>query len=327
MKTFLIKTTLFVFVLLTILCMALFWIKNPSVSESLLGALPDKHMSLKNAQSPKIVFVGGSNLSFGLDSRRISEEFQMPVVNMGIHAGIGLRYMMNDVLPYVKKNDVIVLVPEYVFFYSPFYYGNIELISILFDIFPEGKQFISIQQWQALTSYVLKYAATKIKNIPNNLINKFKHKSTTIGVYDKHSFNNFGDAYIHWNKASEIVSCSGKCSGKETVNAFVLSDIKEFKNNLHKKGAELIILPPAYQECSFNNEQYIINQIETQLKESNLAYLTPPSRYRFADNFIFNTPYHLNKKGVDLRTAKVIEDLRMRILKGKKNARGTPLNN
>jgi hypothetical protein len=315
MKTFLIKTTLFAFVLIAILWMAFFWIQNPAVNESLLGALPDKHALLKNAQSPKIVFVGGSNLSFGLDSRRISEEFQMPVVNMGIHGGIGLRYMMNDVLPYVKKNDVIILVPEYDQFYSQVYYGNVELVSILFDIFPQGKQFISIRQWQILAPYVFKYSGTKIKTIPMILISKFMPKSKIIGIYDRHSFNNFGDAYIHWDKASEIVSCSGKCSGKETVNAFAFSEIKEFKNHLQKSGAELIILPPVYQECSFNNQQYIINKIETHLKENKLAYLTPPLRYRFADNLIYNTTYHLNKQGVDLRTDRVIEDLRMRIRK------------
>ncbi len=315
MKTFLIKIVFFTFIIIAILCVALFWIKNPDVNESLMGALPDKHKLLKNAQSPKIVFVGGSNLSFGLDSSRISDEFQMPVVNMGIMSSIGLRYMMNDVLPYIKKNDVVVLVSEYSEFYSPEYYGEIGLVAILFDIFPQGKQFISIQQWQKLAPYVFKYSAIKIKNIPLSLVNKFMPKSTTIGIYDRQSFNNFGDAYIHWDKPSKIVSCDKKGSGEETVNAFVFSEIKEFKNHLQKKDAELIMLPPVYQECSFNNQQYIINQIETQLKENNLAYLTAPLRYRFADFLFYNTPYHLNKQGVDLRTDRVIEDLRMRIRK------------
>lgn len=295
--------------------MVLFWLEHPVANESLLGALPGKHALLKNAQSPKIVFVGGSNLSFGLDSMRISEEFQMPVVNMGIHAGIGLRYMMDDVLPYVKKNDVIVLVPEYSLFYAPGYYGGIELVSILFDIFPQGRLFISIQQWQKLAPYVLIYAGTKIKNIPSLIINKFKPKPKIIGIYDRRSFNSFGDAYIHWDKPSEIVSCAPKASGKETVNAFVFSEIKEFKNNLQKIDAKLIILPPVYQECSFNNQQYIIKQVETKLNENALAYLSPPLRYSFADNFIYDTYYHLNKQGIDLRTTRVIEDLKMRILK------------
>lgn len=314
-KTFLIKTTLFTSLVIAILCMSLFLITNPLANENVVGALPDKHKLLKNSKSPKIVFVGGSNLSFGLDSARIAEEFQMAVVNMGMDAGLGLRYMMNDLMPFVNKHDVVILVPEYEQFYTQVYYGNMELIPILFDIFPPGRQYISIEQWLRLAPYVFKYAGAKIKKIPSILANKYKPKPTTIGILDRNSFNNFGDTYIHWNKSGEIVNCQEKCSGGEEVNKFVLLEIKEFKRYLQDKGAELLILPPVLQECSFNNQQFIINKIETQLRENKLAYLSPPFRYSFADNFIYNTVYHLNKQGVDLRTARVIEDLRMRIMK------------
>lgn len=295
--------------------MSLFWIKNQSINESTLGSLPDKHMLLENAKSPKIIFVGGSNLPYSLDSSRISEEFQMPVVNMGINAGIGLRYMMYDTLPFVKKNDVVVLIPEYEHFYSSVYYGNMDLVPILFDIFPQGKQFISIQQWQKLAPYVFKYAAKKIVNIPRNLINKYEPKSTIIGDDERRSFNNFGDVNTHWGKESKIVGCSKKSAGQEKVNEFVLSDIKKLKNNLQKRGAYLVLLPPAYQECSFNNQQYIINKIETKLKETELAYLTAPLLSRFSDNLFYDSTYHLTKQGVDLRTTRVIEDLRKQIRK------------
>lgn len=315
MKTFLLKTTLLGFVLIAILCIGLFCIKNPYVEEDLLWALPYKHTLLKNTQSPKIVFVGGSNLSFGLDSRRISEAFEMPVVNMGIHGGIGLRYMMNDVLPYVKKDDVVVLVPEYKQFYTSLYYGNNALVSILFDIFPQGIQFISIKHWYKLAPHVIRSATTRIVNIPNGLINRLKPGSTPIGDYDRHSFNNFGDTYTHWHKKNKIVSCSKKCSGEETVDEFVLSEIKEFRSHLQRNGAELIVLPPIYQECSFNNQQYIIKKIETQLKGNKISYLTDPLRYKFADCLFYDSIHHLNKRGVDLRTTRVIEDLRMRIRK------------
>ena len=239
---------------------------------------------------------------------------------MGIDAGIGLQYMMNDVLPYIKKNDIIVLVPEYEHFYKPTYYGETSLVSILFDVFPQGKQFISVQQWLNLLPYVFIYSATKIKLIPRIFIKRQMAKSTIVGIYDRYSFNNFGDAYIHWDKASEIVNCGEKSSGKETVNPFAIGGIKEFKNNLQKKGAKLIMLPPVYQECTFNNKQYVVSKIQSQLKDNKLEYLTPPLRYMFADNLFYNSVNYLNKQGVDLRTARVIEDLTVR-LRGQKQGR------
>ncbi len=317
MKTFLVKIILFAFVIFAILCVALFCVQYPFPHETCLGALPDKHALLKNAQSPKIVFVGGSSSSFGLDSRRISEAFHMPVINMGIHYNMGLRYMMKDILPYVRENDVIVLAPEYINFHTETYYGGDELVWILFDIFPQGKQHISFRQWQKITPHMIKYATLKIANIPDTLKRKFKPKpkAAAINIYGRDSFNHFGDAYIHWDQPSEIISCAPRASGKETVNEFVLSEMKEFQKQVQKKGAVLIMLPPPYQECSFNNEYPLISQIETKLKENNLGYLTPPLRYTFADHLIFNGSYHLNKKGVDLRTTRIIEDLREQIRK------------
>lgn len=317
MKTFLVKIILFAFVIMTILCVALFWVKYPFPYETCLGALPDKHALLKNAQSPKIVFVGGSSSSFGLDSRRIAEAFHMPVVNMGIHYNMGLRYMMQDILPYIGENDVIVLAPEYIHFHTEAYYGGDVLVWILFDIFPQGKKHVSCRQWQKIAFHVIKYATLKIANIPDTIKRKFrpKPKAAAINIYGRDSFNDYGDAYIHWDKPKEIVGCALKVSGKETVNEFVMLGIKEFQKQVQKKGAVLIMLPPPYQECSFNNEYFLINQIETKLKENNLGYLTPPSRYKFADDFIFNGAYHLNKQGVDLRTTRIIEDLRTQIRK------------
>jgi hypothetical protein len=318
MKRFLLKTILLTFILIAIYGISLLWIAIPTASDSLLAALPEKHELLANAQSPKIVFAGGSNLSFGLDSRRISEEFKMPVVNMGMHGGIGLRYMMNDVLPYIKQNDIVVLVPEYDLFYEPGgFYGQSQLVMLVFDIFPQGRQFISIEHWQHLAPYVLKYAKNKFNNLPWRLSEKALHSSKTIkkdNPYGRYSFNNFGDAYLHWDKANKIV-LPADSSANETVDPSVLSGIREFKNSLQTKGADLILLPSVYQESSFRNNQCIINAIDTQLSQNGLAYLVAPSRYMFSDNLFYDTYYHLNKQGVDLRTTFMIDDLRILIHK------------
>jgi len=310
MKRFLLRCILFTLLLGAVLCAALFWVKNPVAGESVLGALPDKHELLEKAPSPKIIFVGGSNLSFGLDSERISEAFHMPVVNTGIHGGIGLKYMMSDVLPYVRKNDIVVLAPEYAYFHDLIYYGEIELVSVLFDVFPEGRQFISLHQWERLAPSVLRYAATKIMDIPLGVVRSLMGQPKTTDIYRRQSFNRFGDAVAHWNKPNEIVVCAEKCSGKETVNPDVLADIHEFKSNVQKTGALLIMLPPVYQECSFNHREFIINRIEYELRKNGPAYMASPLRYRLPDGYFLNTPYHLNKKGVDLRTTMMIEDLK-----------------
>ena len=40
-----------------------------------------------------------------------------------------------------------------------------------------------------------------------------------------------------------------------------------------------------------------------------------PERYKIPNNMMYNTPYHLTKEGVDLRTQRLIEDLSQAINK------------
>ena len=46
-----------------------------------------------------------------------------------------------------------------------------------------------------------------------------------------------------------------------------------------------------------------------KLKETDLKLLGNPIRYEVEDILLYNTAYHLNKKGVDIRTELLIQDL------------------
>ena len=68
-------------------CLLLFVIPIKD-SQNYLMANRDKLHVLSATISPKVVLVGGSNLAFGIDSELISKSLGMPVVNMGLHAGL-----------------------------------------------------------------------------------------------------------------------------------------------------------------------------------------------------------------------------------------------
>jgi hypothetical protein len=99
MKKFIKQLLIVSLLLVTLLAGSLFLIPDYTARESALAVLPNKHRMLRETSSPRIIFLGGSNLCFGLDSRRIADTFDMPVVNLGLHAGIGLKFMMEDLKP------------------------------------------------------------------------------------------------------------------------------------------------------------------------------------------------------------------------------------
>ena len=53
-----------------------------------------------------------------------------------------------------------------------------------------------------------------------------------------------------------------------------------------------------------------IELVESKLKENGFIIISKPERYKIADSMMYNSPYHLIKKGVDYRTLLLIEDLK-----------------
>ena len=78
---------LFVIVsLLEVLCLLTI---SPQFTHEYNASFIDKMKRLESINEPKIVLVSNSNLAFGIQSDLIEDAFEMPVVNLGLHGGLG----------------------------------------------------------------------------------------------------------------------------------------------------------------------------------------------------------------------------------------------
>jgi len=64
---------------------------------------------LDSTNAPKTVFAGGSSCAFQIDPKILEEQFGIPSVNMGLHAGMGARAILALTLPLLKPGDHLVL--------------------------------------------------------------------------------------------------------------------------------------------------------------------------------------------------------------------------
>lgn len=67
---------------------------------------------------PKVVFVGGSNLLFGLKAESLGERIDRPVVNYGWIGPLGLDLIAERAGEIVGPGDWVVIAPEYGHFYE-----------------------------------------------------------------------------------------------------------------------------------------------------------------------------------------------------------------
>jgi hypothetical protein len=100
-------------------------------SDNYLLSILEKEKLARTTPSPKILLIGGSNLAFGIDSKEIEDSLGLNVVNMGLYAKLGLKYMLAQARPYIKAGDVAVVVPEYDQFYGEYANGDNTLNTAL----------------------------------------------------------------------------------------------------------------------------------------------------------------------------------------------------
>lgn len=73
------------------------------------ASLIDKVERLQSINEPKIILIGNSNVCFGIDSEKIEEAFGMPVVDMGLHGGLGNAFLENMVKLGVSEGDIVIV--------------------------------------------------------------------------------------------------------------------------------------------------------------------------------------------------------------------------
>ena len=276
-----------------------------------LAGIKYKHELISKTVSPKIILVGGSNLPFGVNSKKISEHFNMPVVDMGLHGSIGLKYMGNEVKPYISEGDIVVMVPEYEQFYDKkgSLNGDISLLYLVYDFYPEGRQYVGWEQWMKLTPLFPQYASYKYRNFTNSklmsLLNKPDMKFDSI--YNQHVFDEYGDANSHSHLSPRHFEPHRSDAG---INQSTIDYLNNFYEFVKEKKAQMYYSYPSLEERSYDLCIKPIAILEKELKEqAKFPILNSPVEYRMDNRYFFDTPYHLTEEGEQLRTDKLIADL------------------
>lgn len=292
-----------------LMSIALFIPATPKTSTLFYSAKIDKDYLLKKTASPRLIMVGGSNLSFGINSRQIENSLKVHPINTGLHGSLGLKYMLDATIDYVKTNDLVIIVPEYNQFYGNYAYGEDgePLLRIACDLDSSTFKKLSIKQWLNMIQFLPKFTLSKLTW--NEYVLKTSHQ---LNAYERNSFNQYGDVDVHWrpdwDREKVVVSPYGKMPGE--FNDDIVEDLVNFRQQAEDKGASVYISFPGYQEASFANTKDEIIEIENKLKQKDFTILGTPERYRMPDSLIFDTPYHLTKEGADLRTQRLIEDIK-----------------
>jgi hypothetical protein len=282
-----------------------------------LAAVLEKDRLIRTTPSPKIVLVGGSNLAFGIDSRMMEDSLGIRIVNMGLYAQLGLRYMLAQVKPYIRRGDVVIIVPEYDQFYGKFSEGDNTLNTAL--LYAPSDRIPDFIKSYSVVDVVLR---PRVENARRSFLEatadvfgvKDKYfPPDTNPVYNRHSFNRYGDVVSHLGKKSmnpDSIYVKPLPPPKQ-FNRKTVDELNDIADRAREKGAHAYFLFPSYIDRSYLINSGAIEWLRLRLaRQMRVPILGTAEDFVFPARWFFDTRFHLNETGRGPRTLKLIEILR-----------------
>ena len=301
-KDFLKKLLLFLSVLVLLTVVGVLLPATPRASTSHLFFKLKMDSLLKNVKPPRLILLGGSNLSLSINSELLKDSLHLNPINTGISWDIGFQYMFDNTVKYVRPGDIIVASLEYEQFYDGKMFGGEHLLRTIFDVAPGEFFQLNFKQYVRMFPGIPYYAISKYN------VGEYFFERDPSEIYDRGSINQYGDNCKHWSLPSKIVPVSDPLPAEYDEQAF--DKLEEFESEIKAKGATLLFTFPALQESSFEIRKEGIKAIENAFRKRDFILVGSPERYLMPDALLFDNPYHLIKAGVDVRTNLLIQDLR-----------------
>ena len=284
---------------------------TPAVYEgNYVGVIQDKIERLQSITTPKLVLVGGSNLAFGVDSAAIVNTLHMPVVNLGVQAGLGIGFITNMAKTSIHPGDIFVLSFEYEL-YDVDFAPNYALMWIAVENHAHlYKLFLNENPIPVILGY-LSYGAKKILKLDSPDVYIPGEKATE--VYSRNVFNLYGDVIydkpdniMHFPELAQMPPLDFSAINIDPVKIEI---INAFISYAEERGARVFISFPSLMD------RYILDislagAFEHSLRETIRAeFISSIQDYIMPEEYFFNTKYHLNSKGVEVRTERLIDNL------------------
>lgn len=266
------------------------------------AALVDKVYYLKSIEGSKIVLLGNSNLTFGIDSKLIEEELGMPVVNMGLSGSLGNPFHEAMAKYNIEEGDI------YIICHTSFSDDDTILDPTVAWLAVENH----LELWKIIR---FKDFYPMLKSFPVYLKRCINLHIAGTGnaddgtAYSRSAFNQYGDVGVL--RVENEFTFETTAVDVPPINDTAVKRINQLNNYLEARGASLLIAsyPVGNGKVTVDAQQFVEFQ-ENLASQLDCEVISNYVDYMFDYTYFYDTPYHLTTEGAALRTEQLIADIK-----------------
>ncbi|WP_130837362.1 hypothetical protein [Lachnoclostridium sp. Marseille-P6806] len=265
-----------------------------------------RYRKLLRTGSPKIIILGGSSATYGIDEALLEEETGLPVVNLGLYASFG------DVIPTelskanIGPGDIVIAAYEYGWNKEDnFDTVGPDMVLSGFDSHLSMYRHIPLRIWPQLIGYLgtfrekkAQYAADPGEDIRGTL---FDEEGRLILSRPSGS--------LHYDPDAE------NANPQDVTDSRIADDtaryLRRYRRFVEKHGAQLVFTaPPLLDKALVGTAEDLRALAANEESAAGIPYISDPAAYLYPEEYFYDTVYHCSEEGAALRTRMLAEDLR-----------------
>ncbi|MBN8429456.1 hypothetical protein JF535_01205 [Microbulbifer salipaludis] len=270
-----------------------------------------KEEHARAAHSNKLLIVAGSNSLFGISATELEEKLHRPTTNFGVHAGLGLSYILERSKGSLIPGDIVYLPIEYAL-YQQDAAPSSQLMDFLLARDPEYFRSLPIAH------QILGYANVSFGRIFEGLSGgSDRYEGRSAKVYNVGNVSPSGDQIR--NSLEQAMSYTARLKGLQPkdigngkISEYSKSVLRQYFSWARENKICIVGAPPnlMYFE-EYDSERFLdfFDEIVDFYRAEGVAFAGRPVAYLFPDSYFFDTEYHLNETGVAHRTRLTVRDL------------------
>lgn len=290
----------------------------------------------KNTPGERILFVSDSNILFGLNSDTVEKELGKPVINMGLHGGLPLDWILNVALRNARSGDTVVFPLVWGYYLKDYKEPNFWITDQIiawdrsyFDDLSLTRKLPYIKSISIPSIYhnielkikkeeVLKANPLRYLPPPNVVLDEYEKTSgmQTAFSYTYVNMNRHGDMKHTCGQIAPATGADYFMAKNSTVNQEAIALLSHVIQELRERGVTSYVTAPVQvDDITTRSDWYqkIIADIWTDLKAAKIPVLGNQTSFFFPPNDFFNTNFHLNCESTEERSERLVNLLKPKL--------------